>query len=179
MEKKYFKCLDQTLVLVIFPSIVLPFLLTWGGAFLSSRAETSKRKMELLREFAQDYSSFLSFTEESFYISCVNHGNTPIQREECKTYQNIESRRDCERMQLKKLALNVKQPDGLLIQIQVFFDDKSTKATAEKLLGLTNFLADSLACKGESTEIIGIFESKLSEADNVYKELLRQMALAI
>jgi len=168
--------MDRDIALALAGSILFPLLLTAGGWFVAIDMEQTKRKAEMIKDFSQSYSDFISNAEEMYYLDCVHHSNGPIEDEECKKYENIEHAKDCERMVLKKRILNIKQPDGLLTQIGVIFKNDKTRAVSDNLLDMTSVITQSLSCNKRILKDSDAFDKKIEEADKAYKSLLQLMS---
>ena len=165
--------MDRDIALALAGSIVFPLLLTAGGWFVAIDMEQTKRKAEMIKDFSQSYSDFISNAEEMYYLDCVHHSNGPIEDEECKKYENIEHAKDCERMMLKKRILNIKQPDGLLTQVGVIFKNDKTRAVSANLLDMTSVITQSLSCNKRILKDSDAFDKKIEEADKAYKKIGR------
>lgn len=166
-------------IVVVIGSVLLPIIFNVGSCYNQERIENLKRKSDLLKEFSQQFSRYLTTAEELFYQECVFGDTKPI-NEECSKFSQDDKQKTCQRMYIKKKILNLDQPDGMLEQIAVLYSDDSIKKLSKDLLSKINLLTQRLDCSSAQTDKdSGGFSKLVDESDKLYRMLLSRMAIEI
>lgn len=152
-----------------------PVLQAYFGFQSSEKIEIVKKKSELLKEFSQSYSQYMTMAAEYYFQECVWGDDRPID-EECRKNGLRKDELTCQRIRAKKKLIELQQPDGVLVQIREIYQVQRVKEVSNDLINKTSELAESLGCGSQVVTNATQFESFMMSLDRGYKDLLSGMA---
>lgn len=145
------------------------------GFHSSEKIEVVKRKGELLKEFSQSYSQYMTMAAEYYFQECVWGDDRPID-EECRKNGSRKDELTCQRIRAKRKLIELQQPDGVLVQIREIYQAQHVKDVSQDLINKTSELAEVLGCSNQVVTNATQFESFMMGLDSGYKNLLSGMA---
>lgn len=154
----------KEIILILVASILFPFAQAVLGFISNTFSENQKVKYNILHEFSQSYSTFLSYADDYYYNICEENYKTDSRAEGKKPHEF--------RVELLKKMLDIRQPDATLHIILYSYNSDKVKDKTRKLILLTRKTTECLQCTVPGDE----FNSIIDAANSAYIDLIRAMS---